>query len=588
MSTAAGQLGRLAAGLSDRADRQQSSLDSLRSAWVGTASDAADAKARPTLEQMRNVHQSLISVQSALNDGAGRLTQSRNAILQSVSALKGQGWQVGADGTVSVQPGSPLDRYAKTSPVQAIQVQHMAATNSTALKTMLAGFDTTDRQVGENVRNAVSGLKAQPSKLGPGGPPALQAPPDLGSQIPEGKDPKDVKKWWDSLTDQQRQQLLRDHPDRIGGLDGVPTTGRDAANRAVMQQDLDRVNNAARDHHVSPDQVMAQPQNYGLTPNDITRYENANQVQDGLNKTHRNTGAPTYLQVYEPDKFDGRGRAAIAIGDPDKTANTTVVVPGTGNSVANGWLHSDDASNLYNEANKADRNNHTAVVAWMGYQAPDSPTDPQIGQTGLAHQGASLLAADVNALNATHDGPSHVTVMGHSYGSTTVADAAAGYGMHTNDVVLVGCPGTDMAHNATDFHLNGGHVYVGAASTDPVTQFGNIPQFHVPGTGVTVSLGNDPAADGFGSTRFKAEVPEFHSPFDDHSQYYRRGSESLFSMGDIASGHGDALEHDGMTAPHRGAGALGQILHYAGMPTDIPVIDDPETYRPGTLGHEHK
>lgn len=136
----------------------------------------------------------------------------------------------------------------------------------------------------------------------------------------------------------------------------------------------------------------------------------------------------------------------------------------------------------------------------MGYEAPDSLTDPRVAQTGLAHQGGALLASDVNALNVTHDSdkPTHVTVIGHSYGSTTVADAAAGYGMHANDVVLIGCPGTDMAKDAGAFHLApGGHVYVGSASTDPVSYLGGIPG----------GLGADPYIDGFGSTRFKAEVP---------------------------------------------------------------------------------
>ncbi|BCO35220.1 hypothetical protein JMUB5695_01827 [Mycobacterium heckeshornense] len=116
-------------------------------------------------------------------------------------------------------------------------------------------------------------------------------------------------------------------------------------------------------------------------------------------------------------------------------------------------------------------------------------------------------------------------------------------------------------------------MYVGAASSDPVTHLGGV-QEHVPGTGVTIGLGNDPSVEGYGSTRFKAEVPGATWPWKDHSSYFTPGSESLFSMGDIMSGHGDALEHDHMTAPHRGAYWL---------PDDI----DPETIRPGTGGHAH-
>ena len=40
--------------------------------------------------------------------------------------------------------------------------------------------------------------------------------------------------------------------------------------------------------------------------------------------------------------------------------------------------------------------------------------------------------------------------------------------MRANDAVLLGSPGTDLAGNVADFHLDGGEVYVGAASTDPI------------------------------------------------------------------------------------------------------------------------
>ena len=171
--------------------------------------------------------------------------------------------------------------------------------------------------------------------------------------------------------------------------------------------------------------------------------------------------------------------------------------------------------------------------------------------------------------------------------------------MHANDVVLVGCPGTDMAKSASDFHLRpGGHLYVGGASTDPVSYLGGLQQVHVPGTAITGGLGADPYVDGFGSTRFKAEVPGLTAPWSDHSQYYTPGSESLFSIADIVSGHGDALEHDHMTARHRVP--IPSELHIPGTPIDVPLPGplppgpfpypdfDPEALRPGTGGHTHQ
>lgn len=572
-----------AANLATQIDTQRATTDGLRESWHGTASDAAAAKVAPTIARMQQIHDALARAQAVLQDGGTRLAADRANVVNTVSQLTGQGWQVSPDGSVSVRPGSPLDQYAKASTVNEMKVLQLAASNSVAVKTLLGFFDTTDRQLSKDLRTAVAGLDGEPTKLGIGDLPQDKLPYDDGSQIPTGKSPEEVNKWWRSLDKQQQEQLLHDWPDRLGNLNGIPVADRSTANKAVMQQDLDRPAEVAKARGVTVEEVLAHPEQYGMAGEMMNRYNNAVQVKKGLEKNAAATGAPTFLQIYEPDKFGGAGRAAIAIGNPDEAVNTAVVVPGTSHSVTEGWLSSDDAARVYTETKNADHSKPASVIAWMGYDAPDTLADPQVGQTGLAHQGGALLAADVNVLSATHDprvGTSHITEIGHSYGSTTVADAAAGYGMHIDDAVLVGCPGTDMARNANDFHLNpGGHVYVGSASTDPITFLGGMGQAHVPGTDITVALGADPSVDGFGSTRFKAEVPGF--TVNDHSHYYGRGSESLFSIGDIASGHGDALEHDGMTASHR--------IHMPSFIPGLPSNDlDPELYRPPTSGHEHK
>ncbi len=585
LTSSAVEIANKASGLASQIDNQRATIDGLRSNWHGTASEAATAKAEPTLARMQQVHDALTRAQPVLQDGGAKLSQTRTGLLQVVDQLKGQGWQVAADGSVSVRLGSPLDQYAKLSPTNAMQLQQLAATNSFTLKTYLADFDTTDRQLSQNMRAAVAGLDAKPQKFGIGDLPRAPLPYDTGAEIPVGKSPGDVNKWWKSLPPEKQRELLDKWPDKLGNLNGIPVADRDKANKSILQQDLDRPAQVAASRGVTKEEVLAHPELYGMAGQMMDRYKNALKVQEALQTDAERTGAPTFLQVYEPEAFKGDGRAAIAIGNPDDSANTAVVVPGTGNSVTNGWLGGNDAIELYKEANAADRTNHTAVMAWMGYDAPDSPVDPRIGASALAHDGGQMLAADVNGLNATHEGKGHMTVLGHSYGSTTVSDAAAGYGMHADDVVLVGCPGTDMAHSAADFHLNeGGHLYVGAASTDPITKLGSIPQIPVPGTDFTVSLGDDPAMDGYGSTRFKAEVPGLTFPLGDHSQYYTPGGESLFSMGDIVSGHGDALVHDGMTAPHRIP-----VVGYIPLPVPgLTMPNDPELFRPGTSGHTHQ
>lgn len=425
------------------------------------------------------------------------------------------------------------------------------------------------------LQNSLTTLRADGYDPKPLAPADAQAGPEEFAIPPPTTSPEDVKRWWDSLSQQEKDQLLASHPPELGNLNGIDTISRDTVNQAVMNDDISRVENAAGQNHVSVDQVTQHPELYGLSPSAVTRYNNAVKTKAGLSTDSDGGKNPVFLQTYDPEAFEGRGREAIAIGNPDTADNTTVLVPGTGSSVRDGYLTHRDGLNVYNETQRADPGKSNSVLVWMGYHAPDSALDPQIGQTTLARNGGGLLAGDVNALAVTHGGdPSHVTVMGHSYGSTTVADAAAGSGMHANDIVLVGCPGTDLAHSAGDFHLpEGGHVYVGAASTDPITHLGGI-QGHMPGTGVTIGLGSDPAVEGYGSTRFKAEAPGLTFPLKDHSSYFTPGNESLFSIGDIASGHGDALAHDSMTADHRGTYWL-------------PDEFDPESLRRPTGGHYH-
>jgi hypothetical protein len=398
----------------------------------------------------------------------------------------------------------------------------------------------------------------------------------------------------------------------LGNLNGIDAIPRDAVNQAVMNDDIGRVEAAARQHGLSPENLtrdargnlandlFANPGKYGLTATDVTRYRNAVKTRDGLeyDRAHNTDGSrPVMLWAYDPEAFNGWGKAAIAIGNPDYARNTAVIVPGTGSSVHQGWMSGhDDAINLYDQSLAADPAHHyTSVIAWMGYEAPHGFEDVRgVSTPGLARSGGDLLAADVNGLWVTHNGltPEHVTVIGHSYGSTTVADAFAHSNMHANDAVLLGCPGTDLAHSAADFHLDGGHVYVGAASTDPVSWIGEgsgMPEEWLKqklnGHGIPVpldaGLGRDPAGDGYGSIRFHAEVMGSSDiNRHDHSHYYDMGSESMRGLTDIASGHSGQLQADGLIADGRRQPHIGPFR----VP-GIPAFIDPEQDRPRTTIH---
>ncbi len=172
---------------------------------------------------------------------------------------------------------------------------------------------------------------------------------------------------------------------------------------------------------------------------------------------------------------NGQGRAAIAIGNPDKPAtppSSSPPAPAAACATA-GWP---TATTTPSTSTTSQRWPILTIrqPSSCGWATTHRTVSPIFGSPIRIWRakGGALLAADVNGLSATHEGSSHITVIGHSYGSTTVADAFAGSGMRANDAVLIGCPGTDLATSAADFHLDGGQVYVGSASTDPVSWLG--------------------------------------------------------------------------------------------------------------------
>ncbi|GAA2546639.1 alpha/beta hydrolase [Mycolicibacterium diernhoferi] len=587
----AADLGTKVAALDTVLAAQRHALAQLRASWQGQAADAAITRAEGNLDRQEEWRARLAALQRALHSGGTRMGFTRNGLSAIVESLRGIGWQVAEDGTATPPPVPVILRL-------------LAPAWTTLIQKLLALFAEADAQTAAALAAALGGAvpATPPGTLGdPRRPPA----PGTGAE--------DVKKWWDSLSRAERAQLIAEHPGELGNLNGIPAEVRSSVNQAVLQDDLDRVTDAAGRHGVSTEEVLADPGAYGLTAADATRYGNAVQTRKGLDKMEGagKRDRPVLLWAYDPLAFNGQGKAAVAIGNPDRAQNTAVVVPGTGSSVKDGWLESDNATNLYDQMRLGDPDEPASVIAWMGYDAPDSPTDTRIATPGLARTGGDLLAADVNGLGVTHQGgPSDVTVIGHSYGSTTVANAFAASGMRADNAVLIGSPGTDLAHSAADFHLpEGGQVYVGAASSDPVSwlgQAGPIPdivnrELGYP-LGMEAGLGRDPAGDGFGSVRFDAEVPGRSGlpDFGDHSRYYDIGSESLRAMTDIANGNGDTLADNGYTAegrrqPHIG---LPDVVDLPGLPPidlpdwdtripGTPALNDPEGDR-GTVTKNHQ
>nr|WP_318276345.1 alpha/beta hydrolase [Mycobacterium eburneum] len=521
--------------------------------------------------------------------GADGLRWGRQRTLAAIADAERDGFRVAEDLSLT-------DRLWADMPDAHRARLHAARAHCDQIRYCAARLQTEDERIAAQLDAGVAQLTAVAHTVWAADVPAAE-PPVIP---PPDTDPAEVHRWWASLTSQQAR-LIAEHPPGLGNLNGIPATVRDEVNQAVMDDDIARVEDTVQAWGITPEDlqntghdVFRTPEKYGLSRIDITRYRNATKTKAGL-KYDRGDGVsadrPVLLWSYDPVAFGGQGTAAIAIGNPDEARNTTVIVPGTASSVAQGWMADHvDAVNVYEQSVRADPTRSAAVIAWMGYDAPDGFGDRRVTAPGLARQGGALLARDVNGLWVTHRGvdPQHVSVIGHSYGATTVADACARSGLHANDVILLGCPGADLARSAADFHLDGGRVYVGAASTDPVSWIGQtdgvpgellkneLRQHGIP-LPLDAGLGRDPAGQGFGSIRFHAEVPGSEQlNRHDHAHYYQLGSEALRGMTDIVTGHPERLTTDGLVAEGRRQPHIGTppAIRIPGLPPiQLPHLD---------------
>ncbi|HYJ70016.1 MAG TPA: alpha/beta hydrolase [Nocardioidaceae bacterium] len=376
--------------------------------------------------------------------------------------------------------------------------------------------------------------------LDPSTDPALRA---ALARRPKLGDPAAMRRWWAGLTLAQQAGLIAYYPKLLGNANGLPAEVRDEANRLVLDEDYNWLKARERDGELTPEQARA--------------LKNIEKVREQLKvrATHVDpiTGQPVPVQlyIYDPYAFGGEGRVAIATGNLDDADHVALMVPGVGSSVQG--LLPRRPGELYDESRWAGGGDSVAVLDWMGYDSPNGYTPGNLDSAGLLNQdmaraGAQQLVSDVSGLRASRsDDPAHLTVIGSSYGSTTAGIAATPeYGLDADDLVLSASPGVPV-DDAGDLGTGHDHTWVGSATDDPITQFGDSGW---DGTGMPAPLGNDPAEDTFGANRFRAEDVQREDwpavpSFDPHGRYFNHDSESLYNMGAIVTGqYGDVQAAD--------------------------------------------
>jgi len=253
------------------------------------------------------------------------------------------------------------------------------------------------------------------------------------------------------------------------------------------------------------------------------------QTLDELNAAidDRKSWADRQIIEYEGS---GDGQIVEVIGDLRSARNIAVLVPGVGTDLDTyEQVFHRDAQNLADRLAGTD----TAVVAWLGYDPPDSVVaaineDP-------ARDGATSLASFVASLP-----PAHITVVGHSYGSLVVGLAVGEKGMVADEVVFIGSPGVG-ADTVSDLHLPpSSTVWTGLTPLDPI-QLARPTCLTEPGECLSspeVVFGIDPHSSAFGARTFDAGDAPF---WNAHSVYYTPGTHAIDNIARIVTGDDDRV-----------------------------------------------
>ncbi|MFC5722264.1 alpha/beta hydrolase [Streptomyces gamaensis] len=268
------------------------------------------------------------------------------------------------------------------------------------------------------------------------------------------------------------------------------------------------------------------------------------------------------LLAYDSQFKEGRGRAAVAVGNMETAEYVAVLVPGMGSSLESLAELVGHARNLREECLRIEPDAKVAVVAWVGYKAPQGFLQAAFEKP--AGKGSERLHEDLDTwrkywrksdARIRHDLKPYplLTVSGLSYGSVVAGHAAAGAGTdttgrhHINNLVLAGSPGSGVRAK----HLHVDKIFTTATGTDLISKLGMFSQAP---THKNYASGSD-------VTRMRADYqwrPEaglWGNLRNAHTSYYKDGTESLTNIARVVVNRPEEVSQDrkdtGVLGAHR-------------------------------------
>ncbi|MFC1415179.1 alpha/beta hydrolase [Streptacidiphilus cavernicola] len=527
-----------------------------RAGWHGIAADHAALVLQEERQRLTTAADQFRALASLLVQAAEELTAARAEVRTVLAEARAAGCAVHGDtvvpATATAGPASHTGGtvVGRSGGASAGAGSAHAAQLTARLAAALAAAERTDQRCAA----VLAGSAAQAGGADGLDPDAarttlLAAAALVEASLPApDSTPAQVHSWWLRLDPRQREMLLRDQPQLVGSLDGVPAAARDRANRALLD-------------HLLADGVGDGQGRGGGADSEPTKGLLA--ISDRLARQHGASPPALLLSL----GLTGQGRAVLSFGDPDTADHICVYVPGMGTTLADvAGKDGDRALALHAAAVAADRSARpgaTAAMVWLGYDAPQglsAAAGDSRAAAGAVGYDRFLRGLRVTGARPPARPPAHLTALGHSYGSLLVGLAARRPGgTGADDLVLIGSPGTGARH-ASELGVAPGRVWVGAAPQDPVSSLlpsprqggliaagailsGVLPPLRMPVQQLaeergTAWFGTNPAAPSFGARPLP--VDGGRGPGGGvagaHSHYLDPGSRSLAAIGRIIVG----------------------------------------------------
>ena len=550
LSTYAGAVGARRDTVVKQADALQARMSSFKG--EGATADALRQKMGVAHKELTTLADDLLEIQEAVKVASGDVSQVESAVKEALKEASSTHCTISAAGIATCSSaGNSMSEYTRKSVEFSVnrlvgQAVDLANTADTTLNARLKTVGTPGSTAKSTSKQTHDLSDAEQKKF-------------------KEMTPEERARYWSQQSEAQKQHLCDKYPDLIGNADGVEGWARDRANRnrlpGLKQEAKDNVSKYTelmKNPWIDNDTRMVCLSELDKAQKALRAYE---AVEEQLGKgisledyQHGKEGDPVSLLTLQND--GGRVKAAMGRGDVDHAKNVATFVPGIGTTVEGSMGEYMRQTKNLRSAAMAQGNlsaSDVATVAWLGYDAPGEadwkqPQNlPGIISPFLAKAGSDRLAGFMNGMQASRDygaGDAHMTLVGHSYGSSTSGMAATKvkYGV-IDDLVLFGSPGMGT-YDAKNYHVDQNHLWVsGVPKGDSVQGMGAFRG------GIVGSLGKNPmdsdsgfthlSDDATGSPKYKNDAPASvpsNGNFKNHNIYLENGTETLQDIGRVVAG----------------------------------------------------